>query len=267
MIKTVLAALFMIGFWAPFQARAAASDGAALKSMPAVSLLRYAQAGVTQAQSQAAGRVVALRGGPTATRGGTTAALKAADPIFKGDVLQSRAGGSLAVTFTDGTTLTLSSEAEVEVTDFLYEDGGNANKALFEFARGAIGFAASKVAKTGDMKIATPVATMGVRGTTGIVDVPAAGGETKVKLYPDANGAVGRIEIFAPDGPQLGVLSQGRTAYAIGPDGFSLQSGRPRYRARSVRLSARETTSDTALVRQLHAAQTAGQRLLNRGGR
>ena len=36
-------------------------------------------------------------------------------------------------------------------------------------------FVAAAVAKTGDMKISTPTSTLGIRGTTGLVEVPGAG--------------------------------------------------------------------------------------------
>ena len=70
------------------------------------------------------------------------------------------------------------------------------------------------------MKIDTPSSTLGIRGTTGLVEVPeggAAGGQVSIKLYPDADGRVGRIEVFGRDGAQLGILSRGATGFAIRP--------------------------------------------------
>jgi hypothetical protein len=42
---------------------------------------------------------------------------------------------------------------------------------LFNLTKGTFTFVAGKVAKTGDMKIDTPVATMGIRGTTPHIEV------------------------------------------------------------------------------------------------
>ena len=69
------------------------------------------------------------------------------------------------------------------------------------------------------MKITTPDATLGIRGTTGIVEVPTAGGGAApiVKLYPDADGHVGRIEVFNRQGASLGALTQGASAFALRP--------------------------------------------------
>ena len=142
--------------------------------------------------------------------GAPVTALKAGDAIFKGDLLQTDASGSLAVTFDDDTTFKLGPSATLEVSDFLFEEGGSKNAATFNVVRGTAAFVASLVAKTGDMKIATPTATLGIRGTTGLVDVPqGAGREVSIKLYPDANGTIGRIEVFGAGGAQLGTLSRG----------------------------------------------------------
>ena len=71
-----------------------------------------------------------------------------------------------------------------------------------------------QVAKQGDMKITTPTAILGVRGTTGVVDVPP-NAPSNVKLYQDADGRVGRIEVFGRDGARVGELTQAATGYAL----------------------------------------------------
>jgi hypothetical protein len=46
------------------------------------------------------------------------------------------------------------------------------------------------------MKITNPTATLGIRGTTGLVEVNSAGsGAHNIKLYPDPDGHVGTIDI------------------------------------------------------------------------
>jgi hypothetical protein len=46
---------------------------------------------------------------------------------------------------------------------------------LFNLSKGTFTFVAGKIAKTGDMKIDTPVATMGIRGTTPHVEISDVG--------------------------------------------------------------------------------------------
>jgi hypothetical protein len=219
--------------------------------------LAFAQQG-----ADAVGSVATLEGSATVTRAGAITALKVGDPVFKGDILQTGADGALGVTFDDETTLHLSGNAQLTVDHFIYEEAGTNNSALFNIASGTLAFVASAVAKSGDMKIATPTATMGIRGTTGVVEVPpgaAAPGATaqvQMKLYPDADGTVGRIEVFAPGGARLGDLSRGATGFAIRP------TGPGRFAAISVPISAQQAARDRALVGRVFATQRAGRPMI-----
>src|SRR5262249_2978615 len=96
---------------------------------------------------------------------------KIGDPVYRGDVVQTGADGKVGVTFTDGTAFNLSSNARIELNAFVYDPNGSSNSSLFSLSKGTFSFIAGKVAKTGDMKIDTPVATMGIRGTTPHVEI------------------------------------------------------------------------------------------------
>jgi hypothetical protein len=130
---------------------------------------------------------------------------------------------------------------------------------VFNVARGTVAFVASQVAKTGDMKITTPTSALGVRGTTGIIDVPenAAGGagEAKIKLYPDVDGHVGRIEVFNPQGGRLGTLTQGASAFAI-------RSGAGnRLVAVPFQIPPNEAARDRGVIRQLFTSHNIGRQM------
>ncbi len=199
-----------------------------------------------------------MAGGASDFRNGAPVArLKAGDAILKGDLLQTDPNGSLAVTFDDETTFRLGPSATLVVSDFLFQQGGSNNSALFNVVRGSTAFVASLVAKTGDMKIATPTATLGIRGTTGLIDVPSGGtGDVSIKLYPDANGRVGQIEVFGAGGARLGTLTRAAS-------GFSIRSGPGGAAAVPLRISAQEAARDRAFVQQTFAAQRTGRQLIN----
>src|SRR5262245_30612533 len=96
---------------------------------------------------------------------------KAGDPVYKGDVVQTGADGKVGITFTDGTAFNLSSNARMELNECVYDPNGTSNSTLFSLTKGTFTFIAGKVAKTGDMKIDTPVAAMGIRGTSPHVEI------------------------------------------------------------------------------------------------
>ena len=93
------------------------------------------------------------------------------DPVYLGDVVQTGADGRLGINFTDGTSFNLSNNARMALTEFVYEPSGTSNSTLFNLTKGTFTFVAGNIAKTGDMKIDTPVATMGIRGTTPRVEI------------------------------------------------------------------------------------------------
>jgi FecR protein len=212
------------------------------------------------------GNVATLNGSATVTRNNAAAVpLKLKDDIFKNDVLQTSANSNLGVTFIDETTFNLTANARISIDNYVYEDGGPNNAALFNVARGTVAFVANAVAKTGDMKISTPTATLGIRGTTGLIEVPegaAAAGSNNVsiKLYPDPDGRVGHIEINGRDGARLGLLSQGATGFTIRRDlGRGLGAG---FAAVPLAISPREEARDRGIVRQVHAAQFVGRQVV-----
>ncbi len=208
---------------------------------------------------QGIGQVATLQGSATVKRANAAAiALQINDLIFKNDTLRTGPNSALGVTFDDETTFSLSANTRIVVDEFVYQDGGTANAALVTVALGTAAFVASKVAKTGDMKIATPTATMGIRGTTGVVDVPsegAAGGESEIKLYPDADGHVGRIEVFDRQGARLGNLTQGASAFALRPGAGG------RIAAVPFRVPPQEAARDRGVLQRLFASHNIGRRM------
>jgi hypothetical protein len=208
--------------------------------------------------NESVGQVATLQGVAMVTRGGTApVALNVSDAIYKKDALQTGANSSLGITFDDETTFSLTANARIVVDEFVYEESGKDNAALFNVVRGTVAFVAGQVAKTGDMKISTPSTNLGIRGTTGVVDVPdsAAAGEAKIKLYPDADGRVGQIEVFNRQGGRLGALTQGSSAFAIRPG----QGGR--FAAVSFQISPQEAARDRGVVQRLFASHNIGRQM------
>jgi hypothetical protein len=218
------------------------------------------QTNANQDANDQVGQVATLQGIATVTHGNEApSTLRVSDAIYKNDVLQTGANSSLGVTFDDETTFSLTANARVVVDEFVYQEGGNGNTAAFNIARGTVAFVAGLLAKTGDMKISTSSAYLGIRGTTGVVDVPdstaAGAGETKIKLYPDADGRVGQIDVFNRQGGRLGALTQGSSAFAIrpGPGG--------RFVAVPFQIPPQEAARDRGVVQRLFASHNIGRQM------
>jgi hypothetical protein len=213
------------------------------------------------ADDEPIGNVATLTGSATVTRNNAATPLKLQDDIFQNDVLQTSANSTLGVTFNDATTFNLTANARIAIDNYIYEDGGKQNAALFDVVKGTVAFAAAAVAKTGDMKISTPTATLGIRGTTGLVEVPdgttaTSANNVAIKLYPDADGKVGRIEVNGRDGSRLGFLTQGASGFAIRPGAMGRVAALP------LAISPQQALRDQGIVRQVHAAQTVGRQIV-----
>ena len=177
-------------------------------------------------------------------------------------MVQTGANSALGITFIDATTFNLKASTKITIDNYVYEDGGKSNAAIFDVAKGTAAFVAASVAKTGDMKITTPTATLGIRGTTGLVEVPEGAAANNpnnvaVKLYPDADGRVGRIEVNDRAGARLGFLTQGASGFTIRPGASGA-----RFAAVPLAIPQAVMLRDQGFVRQLHSTQNVGRQLV-----
>jgi len=181
---------------------------------------QYAQAGAQPGAGQAIGRVEKVEGNATVVRNGVTITLNTGDVIMKGDVAQTGAGGSLAIVFADGTAFNLAANARMVLNDFVYSAGGGNNSALFSLVQGSISFVAGQVAKTGDMRVDTPVATMGIRGTAVLVEISANDGQTKFSVMVEPNGEVGSFNLYdKASGALLATVNSSNIGWVVTPVG------------------------------------------------
>jgi hypothetical protein len=138
-------------------------------------------AAVQDLASKPIGRIVTATGSVTIERanamvvqaaiGGQPGQAKVGDVVYQGDTVATGADGRLGINFTDGSSFNLSNSARMVLNEFVYDPNGKSNSTLLSLTKGTITFVAGKVAATGDMKIDTPVATMGIRGTTPHVEI------------------------------------------------------------------------------------------------
>ncbi|MDN3279522.1 FecR domain-containing protein, partial [Frankia sp. RB7] len=166
--------------------------------------VQYAQAASGIAAAQVIGHVTKLTGSATAVRNGVSVILNNGDNVEKGDVVSTGSDSTLGVTFIDGTVFGLSSNARMVLNEMVYDPNGSNNSSLLSLVAGTITFVAGETAKHGDMKIDTPVATMGIRGTAVLTQinfvVPAGGGDPQpqanFQVLVEPNGTTGSYILF-----------------------------------------------------------------------
>jgi len=162
----------------------------------------FAQAGASpgtgiQTGPEQIGRVVTLEGTAFATRAnGQRVTLEIGDPVFQDDLVETSADSKLGLAFIDETVFSLSANARMILDELVYEPGGSDNSMAFNLVQGTFVFITGQVAPTGEMKIETPVATMGIRGTTPIVMINGENGNTEFGILKDPDGKIGEYILY-----------------------------------------------------------------------
>jgi VCBS repeat-containing protein len=183
----------------------ASPDGAHLTAdivKALVGEVEVSQAGTAPAASQVIGHVTKLQGSATVIRNGVSIILNMGDNVEKGDVVESGASSTVGITFIDGTVFGLSSNARMVLNEMVYDPNGSNNSSLMSLVAGTITFVAGETAKHGDMKIDTPVATMGIRGTAVLVEidftVPGQSGQPNAsfQVLVEPDGTTGSYILF-----------------------------------------------------------------------
>ena len=131
---------------------------------------------------------------------------KTGDLVYLGDMVRTGADGRVGINFTDGSSFNLSSNANMTLDEYVYEPKGKSNSTLISLSKGTFTFVAGNIAKTGDMKVDTPVATMGIRGTTPHIEISDDGAvkfstlieEGKSKLLEEGKSKQPKKQAAAP---------------------------------------------------------------------
>ena len=139
---------------------------------------------------------------------GNPAQAKVDDPVYQGDIIQTGTNGAASIVFADSTSSNISQNARMELNEFVYSPKSKSNSTVFNLTKGAFTFIAGKVAHTGSMKVETPVATMGIRGTAPHVEILEDGTvkfstlieENKKKHIAVAQGQRDAKDRSSPDG-------------------------------------------------------------------
>jgi VCBS repeat-containing protein len=180
---------------------------------------QYAQLSGSTAIRAPIGRVEKVSGTATVLRNGVPIDLQVGDMVAKGDVVQTGASSSLSIKFNDGTVFSLSASARMVLNDMVYAADSTSNSALFTLVQGLIGFVAGRIAKTGDLKVDTPVATMAIRGTAVQAEVASFSGATRFSLLTEPDGTVGSFLLLEKGNPfrVIASMSDARSSTLLTP--------------------------------------------------
>lgn len=146
--------------------------------------------------------------------------LTASDPVWFKDLLKTGPDARLAVTLVDDSSLTLGENASLKVDAFVYSpDSGQLG---LDVAQGAFLFIGGKLEDKpkASVNIKTPVATLGIRGTTvwgGPID--DAFGILTLKGAVTVSNAAGSVDLKAGEGTMIVAPDQAPSKPVTWPEG------------------------------------------------
>jgi len=194
---------------------------AKLAGSPAPGQMAQAESSVA---SQPIGQVESVDGTVTATRtDGTQVVLNIGDPVFQGDIIESDDEGAVGIVFADETTFSMAENGRMVLDEMIYDAGTGDGDLAVSVIKGVFTFVSGQIARSDPdaMRIETPVATIGVRGTQGGIDIPDGQSLTVVLMTEFVEG---------PDGELVEVVGEifvtiGESTYTINQADFGLIAG------------------------------------------
>jgi hypothetical protein len=121
----------------------------------------------------AAGRTEFTIGGVTLARGGVEQPLARGTELDNGDVVRTN-GGRAQIRFTDGSYVSLQPNTEFGIREYRYENRTDGSeRGFFGLLKGAMRTVTGAIGRVNRdrYQIATPTATVGIRGTGGVIQV------------------------------------------------------------------------------------------------
>ena len=185
-------------------------DGAQLPSHVVDALTgyqSYAQAGAQSPSGKVVGHIVKISGSASIVRNGVTIVANVGDAINQNDVVQTGSNSTLGLTLDDGSTFNLSASARFMLNDLTFDASSTSNSMLMTLVEGAASFVAGQVARSGDMKVGTPTAAIGIRGTAVNLSVSASDGTVSISVIDQGDGQVHAVQVFSNTGVLIGTVS------------------------------------------------------------
>lgn len=134
----------------------------------AVVLLIMAAAAPKAAEAPPIAQVKKVTGQIAVQRSGQRLPVKIGDPLFEKDVVETGADGAIGITFADNTVFSAGPNSQLALDEFRFDSNNFRGSMLADMRRGTLAVVSGDITRSspGAMRIRTPTAVLGVRGTT-----------------------------------------------------------------------------------------------------
>jgi len=127
----------------------------------------------TAAAAADVGEVKVVKGTAFIERGAERIAVRAGMPVQQADRIVTGADGTVGVTFSDNSLLSIGPESRLAIDHYVFDTTTHAGRFDSTLSKGTLAVVSGKIVKQSPeaMKIRTPSSIMGVRGTEFVVKV------------------------------------------------------------------------------------------------
>ena len=129
--------------------------------------------GASAAETTPIAQIKKVTGQAAVLRPGERRPAVVGDMLFVKDVIETGPDGGIGITFTDNTVFSAGPSSEIALAEFQFDSNDFRGAMLADMRRGTMAVVSGDIARStpGAMKIRTPTAILGVRGTTFAVQV------------------------------------------------------------------------------------------------
>ena len=126
-----------------------------------------------RAHGPAIAQVKTASGDVAIVRNGIRVAVKVGDPVYEKDTIETGTDGSIGLTFVDNTVMSTGPNSEIAMEQYHFDSSNFNGAMLADINKGTVAMVSGDIARSspGAMKVRTPTAILGVRGTRFVVQV------------------------------------------------------------------------------------------------
>jgi hypothetical protein len=128
---------------------------------------------LANADNSRVAQIKTVAGQAEIVRNGARTAARVGDLLYEKDTIETGPDGSIGITFIDNTVMSSGPDSQIVLEDYKFNSSNFKGSMLADMNRGTVSMISGDIARSspGAMKVKTPTAILGVRGTRFVVEV------------------------------------------------------------------------------------------------
>jgi hypothetical protein len=128
---------------------------------------------VANADNTQVAQIKTVNGQAEIVRNNARTVARVGDPLYEKDTIETGPDGSIGITFIDNTVMSSGPDSQIVLEDYKFNSSNFKGSMLADMNRGTVSMISGDIARSspGAMRVKTPTAILGVRGTRFVIEV------------------------------------------------------------------------------------------------